>query len=199
MPGKRHQRPVRRVLGISASPRKAGNTDLLLDAALEGARSAGRTIVEKIALRDLDYEGCRECGGCDKTGECVIRDDMRVVYRLIDRSDAVIVASPIFFGSITAQLKAMIDRFQPYWVARHVLRKGRGRARAARGFFISASAAGGKRYFAPARRLVRIFFATIGASYSGSVFAAGVEKKGSVMKEGGALRRSYSLGRESAR
>lgn len=184
------------MLGISASPRRGGNTDVLLDAALEGARSRG-AFVDKVALRDLGYEACRECGGCEKKGVCIIRDDMRLVYKLIERADSVIIASPIFFGSITAQLKAMIDRFQPWWIARYVLKRRPGRGRA-RGYFISASAASGSKYFTGARKLVRIFFATTGAEYSGGFCAADIEKKGAASKDPRALRRAYGLGRASA-
>jgi len=196
--GKRDKRPIRRVVGISGTPRRGGNTDLLLDKALEGAKSAG-AVVEKIALRDLDLEGCRECGGCGKSGICIIRDDMRRVYKSLERSDAIIVASPIFFGSVTAQLKAMIDRFQGWWIARYVLKKRKSLKGGSKGYFISASGASGRKYFRPARTLVRIFFATLGATYSGALFCAGVEDKGAIIKDKGALERAFRLGWTSAR
>ena len=65
-----------KVLGIYGSPRKRGNTDQLLDSALEGARSAGGE-TRSIYARDLEMSGCLECGGCDKTGICVVKDDMQ--------------------------------------------------------------------------------------------------------------------------
>ena len=64
-----------KVLGIYGSPRKGGNSDQLLDKALEGARAAGAE-TKAVYARDLKMSGCLECGGCDETGECIIRDDM---------------------------------------------------------------------------------------------------------------------------
>jgi len=72
-----------KVLGIYGSPRKGGNTDQLLDKVLEGARSAGAE-VKRVYTRELNLCGCIECGGCDKTGECVVQDDMQKVYPLLD-------------------------------------------------------------------------------------------------------------------
>ena len=68
----------KKVLGIYGSPRKRGNTDQLLDKALEGARSAGAE-THGIHVRDLKMSGCIECGGCDKTGKCVVKDDMQKI------------------------------------------------------------------------------------------------------------------------
>ena len=104
-----------KVLGISASPRRGGNAEVLLDAALSGAAGAG-AIVEKIILNELCLKPCQACDGCSKTGACIIKDDMRQIYKKVDETDALIVASPIYFGSLAAQAKIMIDRFQPYWV-----------------------------------------------------------------------------------
>src|SRR3989338_242360 len=110
------------VLGISSSPRKGGNSDVLLDEALAGASSAGATVA-KIVLNDLTFRPCQECGGCDTTGICVVRDDMGGVYEKFAEADIVILASPIFFGSLSAQLKMMIDRFQCAWVKKYLLKK----------------------------------------------------------------------------
>ena len=113
------------VLGILGSPRRGGNAEVLLDKALEGARSGGVS-VEKISLNELTIRPCQECGGCDDTGKCVIADDMAAVYNSVDRADIVILASPVFFGELTAQTKAMIDRFQCRWVGKYRLKKGPG-------------------------------------------------------------------------
>ena len=64
-----------KALGIYGSPRKKGNTDQLLDSALEGANASGAEIL-RVYVRDLNISGCLECGGCDETGVCVVKDDM---------------------------------------------------------------------------------------------------------------------------
>ena len=105
------------LLGISGSPKTNGLTGLLLDKALEGAEASGAH-TEKIILHDLNFKACQECGGCDETGVCVLDDDMRPIYEKLVKADAVVVASPVYFGSITAQLKAMIDRCHSSWMAK---------------------------------------------------------------------------------
>ncbi len=92
-----------KVLGIMGSPRIKGNTDLLLDEALKGAQSQGAE-VEKITVANLKIAPCREIYACLKDGNCAIRDDMDGIYLKILAADAVIIASPIFFYTVSAQL-----------------------------------------------------------------------------------------------
>ncbi len=108
------------VLGIAGSPRRGGNSDRLLEACLEGASGAGAT-VRTIVVSELRIAPCRGCNACSVTGRCVIRDDMDAVNELMDAAAAIVVASPIFFAGVPAQLKALIDRVQPYWARRYVL------------------------------------------------------------------------------
>ena len=92
--------PVR-VLGIFGSPRKDGNTERLLEEALKGAEQAG-AMVDRLRLADLNISPCRECHGCDLTGQCIIQDDMLNVFPKLLEADILILASPIFFYGITA-------------------------------------------------------------------------------------------------
>lgn len=112
----------RQVLGISGSPRRHGNSEQLLDAALAGASEAGAE-VRRIIAAELDITPCRGCNACSLTGECVIRDRMREVYAAIDEADVVIVGSPVFFATVPAVLKLLYDRCQPYWARHHVLKQ----------------------------------------------------------------------------
>lgn len=93
-----------KVLGISGSPRRHGNTETLLDAVLDGARDAGAE-VEKIILRTLDYASCQGCNACHRTGVCIIEDEITPVFEAIARADILIVASPIYSMGITASSK----------------------------------------------------------------------------------------------
>jgi multimeric flavodoxin WrbA len=83
-----------KVLGIYGSPRKGGNSDILLEEALNGARSAGAE-VSSIRCSDLHISGCLECGGCDETGTCVMEDDMGPVYQQLVDAEVIFLASPI--------------------------------------------------------------------------------------------------------
>ena len=85
-----------KVLGIYGSPRKNGNSDLLLQEALKGAQSLGAE-TQTIRSFDLKISGCHECGACDKTGVCVIKDDMDEIYPKLVESEVIILASPMFF------------------------------------------------------------------------------------------------------
>jgi multimeric flavodoxin WrbA len=98
------------VLGILGSPRVGGNSDILLDEALRGAKAAGAE-VEKIVLSRKKISGCVDCGNCNETGVCTIRDDMRAIHKKIVDADAIIHSVPLYFWSMTAQMKAYLDRW----------------------------------------------------------------------------------------
>ena len=98
-----------RVLGISGSPRVGGNTEIMVKEALEGARLSGAE-VEFVSLAGKSIGGCEACAECGKGGKCVIDDDMQDLYPKLVAADAVIIGSPVYFGMITAQTKALVDR-----------------------------------------------------------------------------------------
>lgn len=193
-----------KILGILGSPRKGGNTDILLDMALEGAGSKGAE-TEKICLGDLNFKGCIECAGCDKTGVCILTDDMTPIYDKLKTADAIILASPIFFAGITSQLKAMIDRCQSEWIAKYVLkhikplttrdsRLTTHHSPDKKGAFICVSGHKKDDFFKAAKKTSAAFFATINAGFAYQLFFGGVDKKGRIRKVKGALEKAYRLG-----
>lgn len=184
------------VIGICGSPRRGGNSEKLLDEALRGARSAGAK-TKKLILNELNFKPCQACGGCDKTGRCVIRDDMSLVYKHMDAADRVIISSPIYFGSVSAQLKMMIDRFQCEWVRRFVLGSTEGREK--KGIFLCVSGGSRIKLFNNARKVVRIFFKSIGAAYCGEVFCAGTDPKGAIRLRKDAMSMALKMGRSLGR
>ena len=105
-----------RVLGIMGSPRIGGNSDLLLDRALAGAREAGAE-VEKIILNRKKISGCQDCKECNETGLCALKDDMPEIHRKILEADAVIHSGPVYFWSMTSQMKAYLDRWCAFFDA----------------------------------------------------------------------------------
>jgi multimeric flavodoxin WrbA len=186
-----------RILGVMGSPRIGGNTDLLLDAALSGARSQGAE-VEKIVVDQLNISPCREHYGCLEDGNCVIRDDMDIMYRKLLEADAVIVASPMFFYGITAQLKALIDRCQALWARKHVLKQswpGAGR----KGAFIAVGATKGETLFDGSKATVKYFFKTVGVEYAEELLIRGVDQKGDIEKHPSAPKDAFELGQRLAR
>jgi multimeric flavodoxin WrbA len=107
---------VMKVLGILGSPRAGGNSDLLLDQALAGAKEAGAE-VEKIVLSRKKISGCLDCQKCNESGICVIKDDMPEIHRKILEADAVLHSVPVYFWSMTAQMKAYLDRWCAFFDA----------------------------------------------------------------------------------
>ncbi len=101
-----------KVLAILGSPRKGGNSDILADEVLRGATEAGAE-TEKIYLQDLSISPCRACYGCRGKGKCVQKDDGDYVLEKLIEADTIILSSPVYFYSISAQMKIMIDRTLP--------------------------------------------------------------------------------------
>ncbi len=99
---------------LSGSPRKNGNSDILCDEFAKGAKEAGNS-VEKIRVSEKKIGFCRACYACKGTGKCVINDDMAEVLQKIIDADVIVLASPVYFYSIDAQLKALIDRTVARW------------------------------------------------------------------------------------
>lgn len=106
----------KKVLILSGSPRKGGNSDLLCDEFMRGAKERGNA-VEKINVGEKKVGYCRACYYCRKSGrECVIKDDMAEILQKMIDADVIVLASPVYFYSIDAQLKAVIDRTVARWL-----------------------------------------------------------------------------------
>ncbi len=184
-----------KVLGIFGSPRRGGNTEILLEEALKGAEKEGAE-VERLYLSEVSLTPCKECHGCDATGNCVILDDMQKIYPRLLEADVVILASPIFFYGVTAWAKALIDRTQPFWVRKYLLKDplfGKG-GRRRKGFFISVGATKGPKVFDGAVLTVKYFFDVLNAEYVGGLLFRGVEAKGDILKHPEALQQAREAG-----
>jgi multimeric flavodoxin WrbA len=111
-----------KVLGILGSPRSGGNSDVLLEQALAGARDAGAE-VEKVVLCQKKISGCLDCGKCNEKGICAIKDDMPEIHQKILEADTVIHSVPVYFWAMTAQMKAYLDRWCAFFNAEWRLHK----------------------------------------------------------------------------
>lgn len=105
----------KKVLILSGSPRRNGNSDILCDEFMKGALEKGNH-VEKIRVAEKNIGYCRACYGCRDTGVCVIKDDMGEILEKIIEADVLVLASPVYFYSIDAQLKTLIDRTVARWM-----------------------------------------------------------------------------------
>jgi multimeric flavodoxin WrbA len=182
-----------KVLGIMGSPRIQGNTDLLLDEALKGAQSQGAE-VEKIVVDKLKIAPCREIYACLKDGKCVIKDDMNGIYPKILAADAVIVASPIFFYTVSAQLMALISRCQALWARKYVLKNMDIPLK--KGAFICVGATKGVRLFEGPKLTIKYFFQAINAEYKEELLIRGIDKKGEIKDHPNFLTDAHELGKK---
>ncbi len=98
-----------KVLGIVGSPRKGGNTEIMIEEALAAAREAGAE-TDIFLVYDKTIAGCDGCHSCFQTGSCKIKDDMQSLYKKMEEADAILFGTPVYFHSYTAQAKAIIDR-----------------------------------------------------------------------------------------
>jgi multimeric flavodoxin WrbA len=177
------------------SPRIEGNTDLLLSEALKGAEGRGAAVTKLVADR-LKLSPCKEYYACLKDGNCVIRDDMDDVYTRLLAADAIIIASPIFFYTVSAQLMVLISRCQALWARKYVL-KNLDIPRK-KGAFIAVGATRGEKLFDGPRLTVKYFFQAVNAAYSDELLIRGVDKKGEIKEHPAALADAYALGERLA-
>ena len=184
-----------KVLGILGSPRKGGNTDLLLDELLRGAKSEGAE-TEKITLGGYQISPCRECDGCVDTGECVINDEMQKIYPKLLEADWVVLASPIFFYGVTAQAKALIDRSQALWSRKYLLKKPFLPNR--KGIFVSVGGTRGKNLFEGAALTAKYFFDAISVKYREDMdlLFRKIDKKGDIKNHPTALKEAFKTGKK---
>ena len=172
------------VLILSGSPRKNGNSDILCDEFAKGALEAGHS-VEKIRVAEKKIGYCRACYACRGTGVCAIRDDMAEVMQKMIDCDVMVLASPVYFYSIDAQLKAVIDRSVARWT--EVKEKE---------FYYIVTAADGEKEAAETTLACFRGYADCveGAREMGIVYGMGVYEKGEVRNTNAAAQ-AYEMGK----
>jgi multimeric flavodoxin WrbA len=126
---------------------------------------------------------CREISVCETDGYCPIQDDMAsMIYPLLREADIIVMASPIYFYSVTAQLKALIDRSQALWARKYALKLKDPSQAVRRGFFLGVGATSGKKLFDGSLLTAQYFFDGIAARFAGSLTYSSVEKRGQIQE-----------------
>jgi arsenite transporter/arsenate reductase (thioredoxin) len=163
------------VLGFQGSPRKKGNTSFLLSTFMQAVENLGaRTRIIDVARKNIIP--CKEYVVCEKKGYCPIDDDLKTeIYPLIRQAEVVVLASPIFFYNMTAQLKAVVDRCQTFWARKYRLKLTDPAKKTKRGFFLSVGATGGKNLFEGLQLTAQYFFDAIDARFAGSLTYRNIE------------------------
>jgi multimeric flavodoxin WrbA len=188
-----------KIVAIYGSPRRRGNTGLLLSRAVDGARDMGAEVVE-VVLREFKISPCLEIYGCREKGRCAIQDDFQRLHDLFLECAGLILASPIFFYTVSAHTKAMMDRCQALWVKKHWIDKvpfGRLQPRG-KGLFISVGATRGKKLFDGALLTVKYFLETLDLELWKSLLYRGLDFEGDVLKHPEYLEEAFHSGRELA-
>lgn len=175
---------MKKVLILSGSPRRGGNSDLLCDEFARGAAEAGNA-VEKLRVAEKKIGFCRACYACRESGVCAIEDDMAEVLQKMIDADVIVLASPVYFYSVDAQLKALIDRTVARWL--EVKNKE---------FYYVVTAADEEAASAETTlACFRGYAACVeGAREMGVILGMGAYEKGAI-KESPAMKKAYEMGK----
>jgi multimeric flavodoxin WrbA len=188
------------VLGLAGSPRRGGNTETLLDWCLAGAREEGAVVV-KFGLCDLDLNACRACDACREDGVCIQKDDMQVLYPHLRKADSIVIAAPTYFQGMPAMPKMVIDRCQPFWVLKYLLKRpiGKPGSPERRGAFLSCAGTTSMTAFDGSRQIIRSLWYTLDVMPAGEVLCPGVDAKGQIKEQAGAQVAAEQIGRQLGR
>jgi multimeric flavodoxin WrbA len=174
-----------KILGISCSPRKGGNTEILVSEALAGTKEAGADI-ELLKMHELQISPCDGCTTCHQSGECRIKDDMQKVYQKLLAADGIILGSPVYFWSVSAQAKTLMDRIYALRFPNHKLTNKVG----------GAIVVAGRRGTMSAISVINNFFLGHDMIATGLGIAGYGTKKGEVKQDKQAIKSAKSLGKQ---
>ena len=185
------------VSGIAGSPRRGGNSEFLLDRALAGAEAEGAEI-RKVVLSKLKFTPCHNCGFCAEKGVCRFDDDMRIIYENLEEATHFILATPVYFTTVSSQVKAMIDRCQSLWSRRFVL-KIKPRRADRRGLLLSVGGFKTDRFLHCTQQVVHTWMRVVGIKPVNTLFYSGVDEKGAAEKHPIAGQECFDAGRALVR
>ncbi|MDD5773406.1 MAG: flavodoxin family protein [bacterium] len=183
------------ITAILGSPRIEGNSEILLKETVRAVEEKGHR-VKIFRPSIMNISPCTNCDGCLKTGICVIRDDMDIISKAIRTSDRFILASPIFFFGLTAQIKTVIDRCQSFWCEKYLLKKpvpegpdGR------KGLLLMTGGMNKEIEFTCGEATAKAFFRTINVQKHETLFYPKIDAKGAIKNHPTALKDVYEAGK----
>jgi multimeric flavodoxin WrbA len=173
-----------KVLALIGTPRKRGNTDLLVDQILKGAQTKGYT-TQKIFLYDYTISLCTDCRNCKKGDYvCCINDEMHRIYPLMEAADVIVFGSPVYWYGPPAKMKMLLDRMRPF-VENNKLRGKRA--------VVVAPAAEGSKACGPMVEMFRLSFEYLGVEFVGKLLVEAYEK-GEITNNKKEMEKAYELG-----
>jgi len=180
-----------KMLALYGSPRVKGNTELLMNRAVEGAEEQGAK-VERVYLRKVKIKPCLELGVCETTGRCPLKDEFEQVEAKLEQADALIFSTPVMFYTVSTHAKLLIDRCQVFWARRRRLKQEMPGGRP--GALISVGATHGKRLFDGVLLTVKSFFNETGFGLHERMLIRGVDAKGEIQSHPDLLDQAHQLG-----
>ena len=186
-----------KVLGISASPRSKGNSDILLRKCLSAVQTAGCE-TEYINLNKVKVSPCISCGACEKTGRCAVEDDFRAILAKMLEADYLLFSTPIYFMHVSAQAKALIDRCQCLWAGKYILKRKlvAEDRRDRRAMVIAVAGSRSKNMFQCVELTMKYFFDVLDMKYAMNLFVNKVDKKGDISKHKSAIKHANDMALE---
>lgn len=178
-----------RVLGIVGSPRRGGNTDVLVDEVLAGAKAAGAEI-SKVLLDELDIRPCKGCFACAKTGTCVQNDDMAELAEQMKQSAVWVLGTPIYWWGPSAQFKAFLDR----WVSIR-----RANLHVEKVILTIPMGGGSTRYARHTVGMLEDVFSYLGIELVATILAPGVDQPGAVRNKSEIMTAAQQAGKEAVK
>ena len=177
------------------SPRKNGNSETAAATVAETVQLSLGGEIEYSRLATQKVSPCIACGGCEKTGMCVVGDEMIRLYSIIDEADLIFLAGPTYFYGLSAQLKAFIDRIQARWSRKYLLKTPFRRDDLRRGYLICSAATQGKKLFDGSILVAKSFFDAIDVAYGGELLIRGVDERGDFDDSPADIERAQSFAR----
>lgn len=188
-----------KILVILGSPRKNGNSESIARVVADTLLQHLDGTADYLRLASQKIAPCIACGGCEKTGLCVIEDEMGDIYPILDTADIILLTSPIYFYGLNAQTKAFIDRTQARWSRKYLMNIRFRRKDKRRGFLLCTAATKGRKLFDGAILVAKSFFDALDIDYGGELLVRGVDEKGAVLNNPEELQRAADFARQIAR
>lgn len=187
-----------KILVILGSPRKNGNSEIAVRTIADALTDHLVCDTEYIRVTTRKISPCIGCGGCEKTGMCIVQDDMQELYEKVDETDILFLVSPTYFYGPSALIKAFIDRIQARWSRRYLLKSRIRQDDKRLGYLLSTAATRGKKLFDASILIAKSYFDAIDMAYGGEFVVRGVDEKGELQALPEELDRARNFAREIA-
>jgi len=172
-------------LFILGSPRENGNSTTMARTVGSHLQTSKDDSIEYVYLNNLTIQPCQGCDACNKTGQCIIEDDMQLLYAKTEEADRIFLVSPIYFYSVTAQLKTYIDRCQAQWAKKYILKQSNTVQVSRSGYLLSCAATNGKRLFDGAELVIKCLCDTLDIQYGRPLLIRGAEEANAIKNNKG--------------